>query len=80
MNKSVSIFLVGLCAGAAVVLALSPTMRREAIDALDCAEEGSLNHVATQKKAIVNSIAAAKTTYNATIKSAGLQTAPMETN
>ena len=80
MNKSVSIFLVGVCAGASVVLALSPTMRREAIEALDCAEEGSFNKVATQKKAIANSIVAAKAAYNATIKSAGLQTAPMETN
>ena len=62
------------------MLALSPRLRRDAIDAFDCAEEGSLNKVATQKKAIANSIVAAKATYNATIKSAGLQTAPMESN
>ena len=80
MNKSVSLFLCGLCAGAAAALAFSPSTRRDAVDALRGAEEGVWNAAATRKNAIANSVEAAKSTYTATINSAGLQTAPMEAN
>jgi len=80
MTKTFSVFLLGVCAGVSATLALSPTVRRDALDRLHGAEEGVLNTAATQKKAIVNSVEAARSTYNATVKSAGFQTAPMEAN
>ena len=80
MNKSVSIFLAGMCAGVSAALALSPSIRRDAIDALGCAQVGAWNAAATRKSAVLNSVEAAKATYAATVKSAGFQTAPMESN
>ncbi len=80
MNKSVSLFLLGLCAGVSAALVFCPSIRRDAADALRGAEEDVLNAAATHKNAIVNSVEAAKSTYAATVKSAGFQTAPMEAN
>ncbi len=80
MNKSVSLFLVGMCAGVSAAIALSPSIRRDAIGALRGAEEGVWNAAATRKSAVANSVEAARATYNATVNSAGLQTAPMEAN
>ena len=80
MNKSVSIFLAGMCAGVSAAIAFSPSLRREAVDALGCAQVGAWNAAATRKSAVLNSVGAAKATYVATVNSAGLQTAPMESN
>jgi hypothetical protein len=91
MTKNFPMFFAGLFAGAAVTLAMSPRVRQEAHSALNCAKrdakgaidevrQGAMNHAAVQKNAIVNSVEAAKATYRATVKSAGFETAPMESH
>ncbi|WP_031500931.1 hypothetical protein [Bryobacter aggregatus] len=80
MTKSFSIFLAGICAGVSATLAFCPSIRQQALDAVDGATHDAWNKAATQRKAITNSVEAAKATYKATVKSAGLQTAPLETN
>jgi hypothetical protein len=78
MTKTFTMFLAGLCAGAAATLVLCPTVREDAKGAIDNAKTEAWNQATTHKRALENSVHAAKATYKATVKSAGMETAPME--
>jgi hypothetical protein len=78
MTKTFSLFVAGLCTGVAATLALCPSVREEAHDAITDAKTEAKNRVSTHRQAIANSVEAAKATYRSTVKSAGFETAPME--